>query len=651
MRETLINSGHEIDEDQCVTLFRAIASHPFAKLISKNSAATWDNNTLPTAANISMEFNEWRHQLQQLRSLSDRMPLLLRLPELDRVFRILLGDATLLQDLTLTSCQQWPRLALAQLLYVHPPPLSRTDLARLLQRAVVAASVRAQQQPQDGSPPELGQGAILELLGGNAVPILQSLQQRGLSGLGADEESLGALAGSCRDLHLACAALLTQLLVVGCDEREPLRQVLLDTHADEESFRESLFGQLAHRLLAADYPWEAVLGCLGPQVSPQAGEALSRCLLARRAPSSDADCLLTASLLLRRGGAGAASLLTARAMHWWRHANNSRQTGPSCRAKAVQFFCLAGNMQRLHAALEASIAQLLQAVGCCEVLAGLQFCPQVKDETGAGEAAGPLPSDLSDVLKEAKMVLSAAGGCSLAEELAEAEGVAVQRLQPPGSLQGLDALRSQLLVRALGGLVEALSAVLSASEEDQLVRSRQLRDASSILASLLVPLQAASSAWADSLPLLPSRFWLPLLELIARLHGQACPAVSSASSDKMPQQECGVTKEAAYGLLQRLQDCLRAGHHSADSPAIVTLRTDLLAVLSASILAENKAQAASKTKQQQQRSSRPVKMGFEERLQQLKAAYFTTNCSSEYAAQRNAAARDSLRHSFTKYAS
>eukprot|EP00597_Dinobryon_sp_UTEXLB2267_P009100 CAMPEP_0170092076 /NCGR_PEP_ID=MMETSP0019_2-20121128/25519_1 /TAXON_ID=98059 /ORGANISM="Dinobryon sp., Strain UTEXLB2267" /LENGTH=628 /DNA_ID=CAMNT_0010312295 /DNA_START=630 /DNA_END=2518 /DNA_ORIENTATION=+ len=628
MRETLINSGHEIDEDQCVTLFRAIASHPFAKLISKNSAATWDNNTLPTAANISMEFNEWRHQLQQLRSLSDRMPLLLRLPELDRVFRILLGDATLLQDLTLTSCQQWPRLALAQLLYVHPPPLSRTDLARLLQRAVVAASVRAQQQPQDGSPPELGQGAILELLGGNAVPILQSLQQqRGLSGLGADEESLGALAGSCRDLHLACAALLTQLL-----QGKPLRPTRPPP-------------------AAADYPWEAVLGCLGPQVSPQAGEALSRCLLARRAPSSDADCLLTASLLLRRGGAGAASLLTARAMHWWRHANNSRQTGPSCRAKAVQFFCLAGNMQRLHAALEASIAQLLQAVGCCEVLAGLQFCPQVKDETGAGEAAGPLPSDLSDVLKEAKMVLSAAGGCSLAEELAEAEGVAVQRLQPPGSLQGLDALRSQLLVRALGGLVEALSAVLSASEEDQLVRSRQLRDASSILASLLVPLQAASSAWADSLPLLPSRFWLPLLELIARLHGQACPAVSSASSDKMPQQECGVTKEAAYGLLQRLQDCLRAGHHSADSPAIVTLRTDLLAVLSASILAENKAQAASKTKQQQQRSSRPVKMGFEERLQQLKAAYFTTNCSSEYAAQRNAAARDSLRHSFTKYAS
>ena len=139
MGETSEINDHGINKDQCISLFRSITSHPFAQLISKNS---WENCTLPTAANISMEFSEWRHQLQRLRSSSDRIPLLLRLPELDSVFRILLGDAVLLRDLTLTYCQQWPRLALAQLLYVHPPPLSRTDLARLLQQAVVAASDR-----------------------------------------------------------------------------------------------------------------------------------------------------------------------------------------------------------------------------------------------------------------------------------------------------------------------------------------------------------------------------------------------------------------------------------------------------------------------------------------------------------------------------
>ena len=95
---------------------------------------------------IPAAFNAWRNRVRRLRSLSDRLPILLRIPELDTVFRILLGEAALLQQLVVRGVGladdaeelRWTGLCLSTLLYVRPPPLSRVDLTTIIDHAANA---------------------------------------------------------------------------------------------------------------------------------------------------------------------------------------------------------------------------------------------------------------------------------------------------------------------------------------------------------------------------------------------------------------------------------------------------------------------------------------------------------------------------------
>lgn len=71
--------------------------------------------------------------------MNSNLPLLVRLPELDTVLRILLGDSTVIRRLLMPPAEEaemdWTRLCLALMLFVHPPPLSRLDLVHLVEEA------------------------------------------------------------------------------------------------------------------------------------------------------------------------------------------------------------------------------------------------------------------------------------------------------------------------------------------------------------------------------------------------------------------------------------------------------------------------------------------------------------------------------------
>lgn len=88
----------------------------------------------PTAANLSAEFVSWQNRVKKLRASG--LPLLTHIPELDTVLRILAGEKAALEHCA--GVQRggewaWAKLAIAQLLYVYPPPLGRQDLSRVME--------------------------------------------------------------------------------------------------------------------------------------------------------------------------------------------------------------------------------------------------------------------------------------------------------------------------------------------------------------------------------------------------------------------------------------------------------------------------------------------------------------------------------------
>lgn len=134
--DVLPTGAREIDSNQCLALIRTLLAHPFAEKV-RSGACNVPIKVIPAA------FSAWRNRVLRLRALSDRLPILLRIPELDTVFRILLGDTTLLQQLVARGIGladdaeelRWTGLCLSTLLYVHPPPLSRVDLTVLVDQA------------------------------------------------------------------------------------------------------------------------------------------------------------------------------------------------------------------------------------------------------------------------------------------------------------------------------------------------------------------------------------------------------------------------------------------------------------------------------------------------------------------------------------
>ena len=265
--DMLPSEAREIDSNQCLELIRTLLAHPYAEKV-RSGACEVPIKVIPAA------FSAWRSRVLRLRALSDRLPILLRIPELDTVFRILLGDMTILQQLVARGIGladdaeelRWTGLCLSTLLYVHPPPLSRVDLTVLVDQAAKAlpsspASASLSRQLQ------LNLGALMN---GNALPVLTALYHEGRNF--AIPSQFGdaisqSLLEAVRDLCVSSTAQLIQLLVVGSDSREVPSQVLtaepepeFDRGGNEVevsvSFREKVFSELAERLYASGFPLE-----------------------------------------------------------------------------------------------------------------------------------------------------------------------------------------------------------------------------------------------------------------------------------------------------------------------------------------------------------------------------------------------------------
>jgi hypothetical protein len=121
-----------ITQAQCRMLVEVLSTHPFASLAS----GSVPSHHRP-GGSVSAEFSSWQHRVRKLRQ--SELPLLAGIPELDAALRILLGEAAALDlhsDIVRGGEWAWGKLAIAQLLYVHPPPLGQQDLSRVLEECM-----------------------------------------------------------------------------------------------------------------------------------------------------------------------------------------------------------------------------------------------------------------------------------------------------------------------------------------------------------------------------------------------------------------------------------------------------------------------------------------------------------------------------------
>lgn len=138
---SLALSSDAISRTQCDTLFDLLRSHPFADL---GNTDVNTNNSTGSAANLVQEFTAWQARVRKFRQ--SKVAILTMIPELDTVLRILLGDlSTLEHHCELPAGAQavgwetgwgWAKQATALLLYVHPPPLNKGDLYRVIEECM-----------------------------------------------------------------------------------------------------------------------------------------------------------------------------------------------------------------------------------------------------------------------------------------------------------------------------------------------------------------------------------------------------------------------------------------------------------------------------------------------------------------------------------
>lgn len=118
-------SRSSADRQQVDRLMEICSSHPFAdRLASPSSAAS--SSQRGNSQDVHA-LQSWQDKISILRESSS---LARRIPELDKLFLIFLGEQHVLDEF---HEQQWTKATLAQLLYVYPAQLARANLCRVIE--------------------------------------------------------------------------------------------------------------------------------------------------------------------------------------------------------------------------------------------------------------------------------------------------------------------------------------------------------------------------------------------------------------------------------------------------------------------------------------------------------------------------------------
>ncbi len=129
--------GHQrfagsLDRNQCQMLLSLFTSHPYVELLPKLEEVGFHSSSIDNNA-----LDEWKQRV----SILAESQLTLKIPELDTLFQIMLGDHRTLQTL---ANNDWVLLSLSQLLFVYPSILARSNLSRIVEECIQSTTSKGE---------------------------------------------------------------------------------------------------------------------------------------------------------------------------------------------------------------------------------------------------------------------------------------------------------------------------------------------------------------------------------------------------------------------------------------------------------------------------------------------------------------------------
>lgn len=128
---TSTDMNNDSDRDTLEAIYDVLSTHPYIDLVDSLAKNNSDEETMEIAPTMALEFKDWQEKVSSI--LQRQPPLLGRVSELNTVLYLLIGDK---DTLIAQAGGEWTSLGVGLFLYVHPPPLIRANISKIVKSAM-----------------------------------------------------------------------------------------------------------------------------------------------------------------------------------------------------------------------------------------------------------------------------------------------------------------------------------------------------------------------------------------------------------------------------------------------------------------------------------------------------------------------------------
>jgi Nup85 Nucleoporin len=141
---TSTDMNNDSDRDTLEAIYDVLSTHPYIDLVDSLAKNNPDEETTEISPTMALEFKDWQEKVSSI--LQRQPPLLGRVSELNTLLYLLIGDK---DTLIAQAGGEWTSLGVGLFLYVHPPPLIRANISKIVKSAMSMVLPRSNISDED----------------------------------------------------------------------------------------------------------------------------------------------------------------------------------------------------------------------------------------------------------------------------------------------------------------------------------------------------------------------------------------------------------------------------------------------------------------------------------------------------------------------
>ena len=500
-----------------------LTSHPYASLTDNVDGIMTDYGQRSLQAELAV----WKERVYSFHSARAGVALLQSIPELQVLLSILGGNDEVYSDIV--GDGDWDRVALAQLLYVHAPPLTRADLCKIL-------TTTMRMKPGEGDLRTRIKSIIEQKIASEVAYMWKTL---GSIDIGTPILQLPALMSSVSSfyvLYLLYHSRFRDLNAINpysADELPFYQKVIIDV-CEELQVRNIVLEDNSLGLCDTKKDENVALKVLLEFIDCCPDEKIKLELTKKILPTLSIDADLKAiqiSEALRDK-----ELLTEAANvdcnrgKYWEYERTKLNCPDDCNTNCFQFYRRSQEYERMAAMVEKTLHRCMY--GAANLFEGMQK-PRFLVRSEANDMDPPMAATISLSIKEAKEVLQAAevhlyvNGDMVCHSIAETNlSVLLSTLQ--GYKQGMEeymkcspSQSQEEGQEAEMQITQVRSNYMTSQHENASTDSPDIDTQMRLSADYISALVLANSTSSPAVATAPARYWLHIIEL-ALCVGEKC---------------------------------------------------------------------------------------------------------------------------------